>query len=148
MCIRDRPEALEALMQETAQEGIELDYQYVPADEFPLLSPKLEAGIYRIAQEALSNAYKHAQAKHISLSLLIENDSLCLYVQDDGCGFLPDEVTQTTHSPANAKMEHFGLTGMNERVKLLGGTLCISSEPGAGTCVAACIPLDEGRGKS
>ena len=134
-------------MQETAQEGIEFDFHFAPANEFPLLSPKLEAGVYRIAQEALANAYKHAQAKHIVLSLYIEDGNLCLYVQDDGCGFLPDEVTQTTHSPANAKMEHFGLTGMNERVKLLGGTLCISSEPGAGTCVAACIPLDEGRGK-
>src|SRR6266513_636406 len=144
---RTLPEALEALTQETAQEGIEIDYHYVPANEFPLLSPRLEAGVYRIAQEALSNAYKHAQAKHISLSLIIENGNLCLYVQDDGCGFLPDEVTQATNSPANSKVEHFGLTGMSERVKLLGGTLCISSEPGAGTCVAACIPLDEGRGK-
>ena len=83
----------------------------------------------------------------ISLSLFIENGNLCLYVQDDGCGFLPDEVNQATNSPTNAKVEHFGLTGMSERVKLLGGTLCISSEPGAGTCVAACIPLDQGRGK-
>ena len=144
---RTLPEALEALTQETAQEGIEIDYHYVPANEFPLLSPRLEAGVYRIAQEALSNAYKHAQAKHISLSLIIENDELCLYVQDDGCGFLPDEVTQVTNSLTSARVEHFGLTGMSERVKLLGGTLCISSEPGAGTCVAACIPLDEGRGK-
>jgi two-component system NarL family sensor kinase len=144
---RTLPEALEALTQETAQEGIEIDYHYVPANEFPLLSPRLEAGVYRIAQEALSNAYKHAQAKHISLSLIIENDELCLYVQDDGCGFLPDEVTQVTNSSTSARVEHFGLTGMSERVKLLGGTLCISSEPGAGTCVAACLPLDERRGK-
>ena len=119
------------------------DYHYEPANEFPPLSSKLEAGVYRIAQEALANAYKHAQAKHIALSLYIEDGNLCLYVQDDGCGFLPDAETQTTH----ARVEHFGLTGMSERVKLLGGTLCISSEPGAGTCVAACIPLDEGRGK-
>jgi two-component system NarL family sensor kinase len=144
---RTLPEALEALTQETAQEGIEIDYHYVPANEFPLLSPRLEASVYRIAQEALSNAYKHAQAKNISLSLIIENDELCLYVQDDGCGFLPDEVTQVTNSLTSARVEHFGLTGMSERVKLLGGTLCISSEPGAGTCVAACLPLDEGRGK-
>jgi two-component system, NarL family, sensor kinase len=142
---RTLPEALEALAQETAQEGIEIDFQYVPADEFPLLSPRLEAGMYRIAQEALSNAYKHAQAKHISLSLVVENSNLCLYVQDDGSGFLPDEVTRVTHSLASPKVEHFGLTGMSERVKLLGGTLSISSEPGAGTCLAACIPLEEGR---
>jgi len=144
---RTLPEALEALTQETAQEGIEIDYHHVPAKEFPLLSPRLEAGVYRIAQEALSNAYKHAQAQYISLSLIIEDGNLCLYVQDDGCGFLPDEVTQVTNSLTSAKVEHFGLTGMSERVKLLGGILTISSEPGAGTCVVACLPLDEGRGK-
>ncbi len=135
---RTLPEALEALIHETAHEGIEIDYHYEPANEFPILSSKLEAGVYRIAQEALANVYKHAQAKHIALSLYIEDGNLCLYVQDDGCGFLPDAETQTTHTSVG----HFGLTGMSERVKLLGGTLCISSEPGAGTCVAACIPLE------
>ena len=144
---RTLSEALESLTLETTQEGIEIDYHYVPADEFPILSPRLEAGVYRIAQEALSNAYKHAQAKYVSLSLIVENGNLCLYVQDDGRGFLHDEVTQVTNSLASAKVEHFGLTGMSERVKLLGGTLSISSEPGAGTCVIACLPLDEGRGK-
>ena len=144
---RTLPEALAALTRETAQEGIEIDYRYVPASEFPILSPRLEAGVYRIAQEALSNAYKHAQAQHISLTLVVENGDLCLYVQDDGCGFFPDEVTQATSSLSGSKVEHFGLTGMSERVKLLGGTLSISSEPGAGTYVVACIPLDERRGK-
>ncbi len=100
-----------------------------------------------LAQEALSNAYKHAQAQHISLTLMIEETDLCLYVQDDGRGFLPDGVTQTTDSLSGSRVEHFGLTGMSERVKLLGGTLCISSEPGEGTCVAACVPLDEGWGR-
>ena len=139
---RTLPEALAALTRETGQEGIEIDYRHVPVSEFPLLSPRLEAGVYRIAQEALSNAYKHAQAQHISLTLIIESGELYLYVQDDGCGFLLDEVTQATNSLTGSKVEHFGLTGMSERVKLLGGTLSISSEPGAGTCVVACLPLE------
>ncbi len=138
---RTLPEALAALIRETAQEGIAVDYRYIPENEFPPLSPKLEAGVYRIAQEALSNAYKHAQAQQISLTLAVENSDLYLYVQDDGCGFLLDEVTQATNAITGTKMEHFGLTGMSERVKLLGGTLCISSEPGSGTCVVACLPL-------
>ena len=138
---RTLPEALAALTRETAQPGIEIDYRYAPVNEFPTLSPRLEAGMYRIAQEALSNAYKHAQAQHISLTLAVEDTDLCLYVQDDGRGFIPDEVIQTTSSLSGPKEGHFGLTGMSERVKLLGGNLCISSEPGAGTCIAACIPL-------
>ncbi len=139
---RTLPEALAALTRETAQEGITIDYRYEPVSDFPLLSPRLEAGVYRIAQEALSNAYKHAQAQQISLTLLVENGELYLYVQDDGRGFLLDEVTQATNSLTGSKVEHFGLTGMSERVKLLGGTVCISSEPGAGTCVVARLPLE------
>ncbi len=139
---RTLPQALEALLQETAREGITFDYHYEPVTMFPPLSPKLEAGVYRIAQEALANVYKHAEAKHISVSLFIEDSNLCLYVQDDGRGFIPDEVIQTTQLVTESRVEHFGLTGMSERVKLLGGALCISSEPGAGTCVGACIPLE------
>ncbi|HEX9134919.1 MAG TPA: GAF domain-containing sensor histidine kinase [Ktedonobacteraceae bacterium] len=139
---RTLPEALAALTRETAQEGIAIDYRHEPISDFPLLSPRLEAGVYRIAQEALSNTYKHAQAQQISLTLVVENDELYLYVQDDGRGFLLDEVTQATNALTGSKVEHFGLTGMSERVKLLGGTLCISSEPGAGTCVVARLPLE------
>ncbi len=144
---RTLPEALEALTREAAQEGIEIEYHHAPVIDFPILSPRLEAGVYRIAQEALSNVYKHAQAQHISLTLIIESNTLCLYVQDDGRGFLPDDVTQITNALPGTKVDHFGLTGMSERVKLLGGTLGISSEPGAGTCVVTCIPLEERKGK-
>jgi two-component system NarL family sensor kinase len=143
---RTLPEALAALVQETATKDIEIEYRSIPSSDFPVLPPRLEAGVYRIAQEALSNVYKHARAQHISLTLSIEEDELCLYIQDDGCGFNPDEVTQFS-STGGLNGGHFGLTGMSERVKLLGGTLCISSEPGAGTCIAACVPLEEGWGK-
>jgi len=143
---RTLPEALAALVQETAAKDIDIEYRSIPSSDFPVLPPRLEAGVYRIAQEALSNVYKHARAQHISLTLSIEEDELCLYVQDDGCGFNPDEVTQFSSS-GGLNGGHFGLTGMSERVKLLGGTLCISSEPGAGTGIAACVPLEEGWGK-
>ncbi|HZU67131.1 MAG TPA: GAF domain-containing sensor histidine kinase [Ktedonobacteraceae bacterium] len=135
-------EALAALARETAIPGIEVEYRSIPASDFPMLPPRLEAGIYRVAQEALSNAYKHAGAQHISLALSIEDDELCLYVQDDGRGFNPDEVTSSSGEGESGN--HFGLTGMSERVKLLGGVLCIQSEPGAGTCIAACVPLGVG----
>jgi two-component system NarL family sensor kinase len=58
-------------------------------------------------------------------------------VQDDGRGFDPDEVTATVSEG------HFGLAGMGERVKLLGGMICIQSEPGAGTCIAVSVPYTQ-----
>jgi two-component system NarL family sensor kinase len=137
------PEALAALVRETAQEGIEIEYHYAPTQNFPTLPQRLETALYRIAQEALSNAYKHAQPQHISLALTIEDVEVCLTVQDDGCGFHPDEVTQAAQA-SRTSSGHFGLTGISERVKLLGGVLCIQSEPGAGTCLSVCVSLEEG----
>jgi len=90
--------------------------------------------MYRIAQEALANACKHAHAQQIQLKLTLDDQSLSLLVQDDGRGFDPDEVT------VGVRGGHFGLASMNERVKLLGGSICIESEPGAGTCIVVCVP--------
>jgi two-component system NarL family sensor kinase len=137
------PEALAALVRETVREGIEIEYHYAPTPDFPTLPQRLETALYRIAQEALSNAYKHAQPRHISLALVIEDGEVCLTVQDDGVGFHPDEVTQTALT-SRTSSGHFGLTGISERVKLLGGVLCIQSEPGDGTCLSVCVPLEEG----
>jgi two-component system, NarL family, sensor kinase len=93
--------------------------------------------MYRIAQEALANACKHAHAQHIQLSLTLDDQWLCLLVQDDGRGFDPDQVASSVHEG------HFGLASMSERVKLLGGTICIESEPGAGTCIAVRVSCKE-----
>src|SRR5579885_2956345 len=138
---RTLTEALRELAQETEREGIAVTYHYAPED-FPLLSPRVEAALYRIAQEALTNVRKHAEADHVKLSLVLEEDELCLYVYDNGRGFYVDE-TLGTQARSGAQAEHFGLTGMNERVKLLGGTLCIDSTPGSGTCLVCCVPLEK-----
>ncbi|HLQ10232.1 MAG TPA: ATP-binding protein, partial [Ktedonobacteraceae bacterium] len=62
-------------------------------------------------------------------------------VQDDGVGFQPDEVTRQAASASGSG--HFGLIGISERARLLGGELCIQSEVGAGTCLFICVPLEE-----
>jgi two-component system NarL family sensor kinase len=157
---RSLPEALEALVKETAQEGIEVECHLPPASSLPILSQRVETSLYRIAQEALSNAYRHAQPRRITLRLEKDDDELCLTVQDDGSGFNPDEVIhadqkgqqgqqgrdeqaeQAGQQMAHPAGSHFGLTGINERVKLLGGVVYIHSEPGAGTCLTACVPLE------
>ncbi|HEX4715652.1 MAG TPA: GAF domain-containing sensor histidine kinase [Ktedonobacteraceae bacterium] len=133
--------ALRELAQEAEATGVAVIYQYTPVD-FPLLSPRLETGLYRIAQEALTNVKKHAQASQVKLTLALEGDELCLSVYDDGRGFQVDEALGG-QARFGIHTGHFGLTGMSERVKLLGGTLCIDSTPGSGTCLAACVPLEK-----
>ncbi len=136
--LQDRilPEALSALAQQAGDETpVEVQYTYSPPADFPALPARLEAAIYRIAQEALANACKHAEAQHIYLTLTVDDQHLHLQVQDDGRGFDPDKVTRSTGEG------HFGLAGMSERVKLLGGSICIQSEPGAGTCIDVYVPL-------
>ncbi len=135
---RTLPEALAVLAQQACDENsVGVQYCCSPAEDFPPLPTRLEMGVYRIAQEALANACKHAHAQHIQLSLTLDDQWLCLLVQDDGRGFDPDQVASSVHE------RHFGLASMSERVKLLGGTICIESEPGAGTCITVRVSCKE-----
>jgi signal transduction histidine kinase len=86
----------------------------------------VENNLLRIAQEALSNALKHAQAGHIEISLTYETGKVRLSVRDDGAGF---ESGQTM----GAYGGHFGLLDMGERMKKMGGTFSVTSKPGKGT---------------
>jgi signal transduction histidine kinase len=93
------------------------------------LAPELETIIYRIVQEALNNVIKHAQADHVWIQLVGDEDSVKLTVQDDGVGFLPAQAAQLV------KEGHFGLAGMRERVEAGGGQLEVDSRPGGGTTI-------------
>ncbi len=137
-------EALALLVKQAREEsGVRISFRCSPSKHFPALADRLETGIYRVAQEALANARAHAQAQHIQLKLVAGRDKLCLSVRDDGRGFDPDQVIGHEQARGQARQQevHFGLLGMSERIKLLSGTLCISSEPGAGTCIVACVPI-------
>ena len=138
---RTLPEALATLAREMVQEEVEIEFHYAPTANFPVLQQRVETAIYRIAQEALANACKHANPGHITLTLEIEDNELCLTVQDDGIGFQPDEVTKEVTGTYGSG--HFGLIGISERIKLLGGELCILSEAGAGTLLSVCVHLEE-----
>ena len=92
------------------------------------LPPGTEREILRVAQEAIHNVKKHAGAKHLFVQLEYGPGKIALEVRDDGRGFASSERLE---SP----LEHYGLTGMRERAAAIGGTLEVSSEPGAGTTV-------------
>ena len=94
------------------------------------LPQRVEIGLYRIAQEAINNALLHADAQHIKLELSITTDEVRMTIKDDGQGF----------DPANIGEDRFGLTGMNERAKLLDGTLNILTTPGKGTWLEVRVP--------
>jgi signal transduction histidine kinase len=97
------------------------------------LEPAGELAALRIAQEGLANAVRHAHATTIKLGLHQRDGNVEVTVSDDGQGFGP-----TT----NGAVQGMGLRMMRERVEELGGSLTITSEPGAGTMVAASIPND------
>ncbi|MBL8115485.1 MAG: sensor histidine kinase, partial [Acidobacteria bacterium] len=95
----------------------------------PLLLPGPQAeALLRVAQEALTNAARHAGARNVALAISVSAGTLSLSARDDGkggAGFVPGN----------------GLRGMEERLEALGGTLVVSPEGGPGLCLEARIPL-------
>jgi NarL family two-component system sensor histidine kinase LiaS len=89
--------------------------------------------MYRLVQECISNTVKHSNARNVNLQLARRNGLVSLRMQDDGQGFDLKE--------AGRKRESFGLSGMRERVTLLGGQIDIQSSPGKGTKVQIEIPV-------
>jgi PAS domain S-box-containing protein len=99
--------------------------------------------IYRIIQEALTNVLKHSGAKNVSLILDQQAGRLITIVEDDGCGFEIDKVTDKPH-----KEKKLGLVGMRERAELVGGSLVIESELSQGTSLFLRIPYDHQQGEN
>jgi PAS domain S-box-containing protein len=117
--------------------GWEIDYH---AEVAALnLSPDEETALFRILQEALTNAWKHARTSMVRLGLHTEgekDDLLVVYVQDWGVGFEP--------ARNQSDVQGFGLVGMRERARRLGGVCSIESRPGRGTTVRLRIPMRQG----
>jgi two-component system, NarL family, sensor histidine kinase DevS len=132
--------AIESLAERTARHGIEVDVSVELADEQGATSERLasdlEIAVYRMTQEALTNAGKHGHASRAVVEISEDNDSLRLLVRDNGRGFDPSE-----------KSEGFGLLGMSERVTLLGGELEVESSPGTGTTIRARLPVRRASGE-
>ena len=103
------------------------------------LPTEIEICLYRVAQEALTNAVKHSGAGFISLYLVVEDGHVRLDIADDGAGFDSKKRTRVSDGRSG---ERLGLFGMRERVRSLDGSLSIDSEPGGGTRISAVLPLD------
>ncbi len=127
---------VEALRQYVQEMGAEASWQVTfEAQPGSLRVPDLvEITAFRIAQEALTNARKHAQTDRVSVRLALEDDKLSLIVRDWGAGFDPEAALSQRHQ--------VGLTSMRERARLVGGECTIESAPGKGTTVRVWLPID------
>ena len=114
---------------------VETGITYVFNDDLETdLPPALRSALYRVAQEALTNVRKHANASKVSVFLSEVDGDVRLRVEDDGVGL-------SMRTDAIGAIRHIGLPEMRERVEIAGGTLDILSAPGEGTIVEAKIPL-------
>ncbi|MFH2010055.1 MAG: ATP-binding protein [bacterium] len=119
-----------------ARTGLEIDFQYVsPHEAHHRLDPAAEICLYRIAQEALNNVVRHAEAHAVSVLLVVMGPTVILVVEDDGRGFQLEVAWKQQGE------DSLGLMGMQERVELLDGQLTIETAPHKGTTVKATIPL-------
>lgn len=101
------------------------------------LSARVEVGLYRIIEEALENARRHSQASHVRVAIRGDGQTVALAVEDDGYGFDPSSLALQEHGTSG-----FGLVGIRERARLLGGSLTISSNPGYGTSIRVTVPYE------
>jgi two-component system NarL family sensor kinase len=129
---RTLPEALAALAEEYAKKS-KLELAFTTTGENRALPFRVEASLYRIAQEALNNVNQHASAKQLTVTLGMQPDQVTLLIEDDGRGFDPSQTPEG----------RYGLIGLNERARLLGGTFELCSTPGSGTRIQVTIPLKD-----
>jgi len=129
--------ALSSLMTEVEDDADLLATFEVTGTEARLV-PEIELGAFRIVQEAVRNAVRHAGASKLRVSLGFQTGELALSVSDDGRGFVPEDLGEQGSG-------HLGLLGMRERTRLLGGRLEVFSAPEQGTVVEATVPLTTSR---
>ena len=124
-------EALDDLSRQYAAEwNLDIEFNATGGDR--PLPIRIEAGLYRMAQEALTNVVRHAHATHVCIQFTCTPEQIELVIADDGQGF-------DTEALAKGR---FGLVGLNERARLLGGTLEVCSNPGEGASLTITIPLE------
>ena len=108
---------------------------HVAGDPIPV-DADIEAALFRVTQEALSNVAKHAGASKVRVTLTYLDDSVLLDVVDNGVGIAEASRVRDPQNPHG-----YGIIGMQERLARVGGILAVESMPGAGTTINATVPL-------
>ena len=123
--------ALESLLRQLA-EGRAIETSFHVAGTPVPLAPIAENQLLRIGQEAIANAVRHAAPRRVEVRLVFAARQVELAVTDDGCGFDPAQVTDSSR--------HFGLVGLRERAAQIGAQLELTSATGRGTQVRVVVP--------
>jgi signal transduction histidine kinase len=125
------PNRLAGVVKRAADRGVKTECRI--GGTYRELPRKYEEELLRISQEAIANVLKHAEAGAVSVDLRYSPDRLLLRIVDDGCGFVPGDVS--------SEEKHFGLKGMQERAAVIGATCNVLSSMGEGTTVTVEVPL-------
>jgi signal transduction histidine kinase len=114
------------------------------------MSPEIETALFRVMQEAIQNIARHAAARNVEIHLELEENTAFVSISDDGIGFDLSEVRDSTlrdmeirNASLASSARGLGISGMQERIELLGGELEIHTSPGSGTHIHICVPLQE-----
>ena len=127
---RSFTDALSTLINEWSRDGnVKIDFDSVSGAR--PLPTRLEAGLYRISHEALRNALDHSGATEVTVRLVTTPRDIELSIEDNGMRFEPSTIPR----------DHYGLVGINERARLLGGSASIESGAGIGTRIEVLVPL-------
>ncbi len=121
----------------TAQTGVSVNFKHQEVER--RFASQLETGAYRIVQEALTNAARHAGVAEVTVLVWTDGEMLNIRIEDRGRGFDPEAALKAPRSS--------GLIGMQERSLLLGGRMTIESSPGSGTTITAELPVKEATAK-
>ncbi len=134
------PAALQRYCRDSAQRyGLDIDLNLDGFTDKERLTSAIETTLYRVIQESITNVAKHARAHNVSVILERRDDQVLVIIEDDGCGFDPEEIMQ-----APAADKKLGLFGMQERMALVNGRMTIETEPGEGTTLYFEVPLNPG----
>jgi signal transduction histidine kinase/DNA-binding response OmpR family regulator len=117
------------------QTGIRVIFKHTGLEQ--RFSDDIEVTVYRMIQEGLTNVANHARVAEVVVRLLAGNTHLDMQIEDQGCGF---DAEAALHNPATS-----GLSGMRERMRLLGGDLQIDTEPARGSCLTVHLPIPRGQ---
>ena len=119
----------ELIEKQTKAYQLSYDFDCTEDVNWELVPNKTKINIYRVIQESMQNIYKHAQAKHIKISIALKNNVICLGISDDGKGF-----------DVNKRSKGIGLKNINSRIDDLEGSVTFLSETNKGTTVDIRIP--------